>query len=130
MGNKLWTPHSKELWIPPEARRRQKQDRKDSTDYKKAAEIDPEGKLTYDAFISGSREEWQEQFTAAERQGPISFDHYMGLQFETLTWRVETDIPDSERTGAIDSTEAKSCSDFFRRLKDYTERYLRTKGVL
>lgn len=121
---------SDKLWLPPSARRRQKQDRKDSTDYKKAAVIDPEGKLTYDAFISGSREEWQQQFTAAERQGPISFDHYMGLQLETLNWRVTEDIPNSERTGALEKHEAKGCSDFFRRLRDYTERYLRSKGVL
>jgi len=130
MGNKLWTPPSKELLLPPSAQRRQKKDRKDSTDYKKAAVIDPEGRLTYDAYISGSREEWQEQFTAAERQGPIGFDHYMGLVLETLTWRINDDIPDSQRTEAIDNDEAKSCLEFFRRLKDYTEKYLRLKGVL
>lgn len=120
----------KELWLPRSARRRLKQNRPDSTDYKQAAVIDPEGELTYDAFISASREEWQEQFTAAERQGPISFEHYMGLQFETLNWRVNDDIPNSLRIGSLDKIEAKGCSDFFRRLRDYTERYLRSKGVL
>lgn len=118
------------LWLPQSARRRLKRDRPDSSDYKKAAAIDPEGKLTYDAFISGSMEEWQQQFTPAERQGPISFDHYMGLQYETLNWRVTEDIPNSLRMGALDKIEAKGCSDFFRRLKDYTERYLRSKGIL
>lgn len=122
MGNKLWLPQS--------ARRRLKKDRKDSTDYKQAASIDPGGALTYDAFVSASRELWQEQFTAAERQGPISFEHYMGLQLDTLRWRVDTDIPESLRTGALDKIEAETCSDFFRRLRDYTERYLRSKGEL
>lgn len=121
---------SDKLWLPPSARRRLKKDRRDSTDYKQAASIDPEGNLTYDAFISGSREEWQSQFTAAERQGPISFEHYMGLQLETLIWRVNEEIPNNVRLGSLDKTEAKACSDFFRRLRDYTERYLRTKGVL
>lgn len=121
---------SDKLWLPPSARRRQRQNRRDSTDYKTAASIDPEGRLTYDAFISGSREEWQEQFTPAERQGPISFEHYMGLQLETLNWRLNEEIPNRKLLGAIDSIEAKACSDFFRRLRDYTERYLRTKGVL
>lgn len=118
------------LLLPQSARRRQKQDRPDSTDYKHAATIDPEGKLTYDAFISASREEWQDQFTAAERQGPISFEHYMGLQLETLNWRVITDIPSKLRIGAIDKIEADGCLPFFLRLRDYTERYLRSKGVL
>lgn len=118
------------LWLPRSARRRLKRDRQDSTDYKQAASIDPEGKLTYDAFVSASREEWLDQFTPEERQGPISFEHYMGLQLETLGWRVDTDIPESLRTGAIDKTEFTACSDFFRRLRDYTEKYLRLKGEL
>ncbi len=130
MGNKLWTPPEKELLLPGSAQRRSRKNRKDSTDYKSVAAIDPDGQLTYDAFISGSREVWQDQFTAAERHGPISFDHYMGLQYETLVWRVDEDIPDSTREGLIDAEEAKGCSDFFRRLRDYTEKYLRTKGVL
>jgi len=121
---------SDKLWLPPSARRRLRQDRRDSTDYKAAASIDPEGNLTYDAFISGSREEWLSQFTAAERQGPISFEHYMGLQLETLNWRIKEEIPNRKLLGSIDSIEEQACSTFFRRLRDFTERYLRTKGVL
>jgi len=119
-----------ELLLPRSARRRLKRDRPDSTDYHKAVVIDPDGKLTYDAFISASQEEWEGQFTPAERQGPISFDHYMGLQLDTLNWRVNDDIPDSLRTGAIDKIVADGAQDFFRRLRDFTERYLRLKGLL
>ena len=118
------------LWLPQSARRRLRKDRPDSTDYKQAPVIDPEGKLTYDSFISASREEWQSQFTPAERQGPISFEHYMGLQLETLSWRVKEDIPDSMHRGVLNKEEAEGSLDFFRRLRDYTERYLRSKGEL
>lgn len=117
-----------ELWLPRSARRRLKRARPDSTDYKQV--IDPEGKLTYDAFISASREEWEGQFTNAERSGPISFEHYMGLQLETLNWRVNSDIPNSLSIGTIDKIEADGSLDFFRRLKDFTESYLRLKGLL
>lgn len=121
-----------DLWLPPSARRRLKADRPDSTDYKQVVEfaIDPGGKLSYDAFISAMKEEWEDQFTAAERHGPISFEHYVGLSHETLLWRLSDDIPSRLRQGALDQTEAKACTDFFRRLKDFTERYLRSKGVL
>ena len=121
---------SDKLWLPQSARRRLRQDRINSTDYKTAASIDPEGNLTYDAFIAGCREEWHRNYTAAERQGPISFEHYMGLQFETLNWRITDEIPNRKLLGSIDSIEEQACSTFFRRLRDFTERYLRTKGVL
>jgi hypothetical protein len=119
-----------ELWLPRSARRRLKRDRLDSTDYKQAVTIDPAGELTYDAFISASQEEWLGQFTPAERQGPISFNHYMGLQLETLNWRVNEDIPNSLSTGAINKIEHDGSLEFFRRLRDFTDRYLRLKGVL
>jgi len=117
------------LWLPGPARRRPKPQRPDSTDYKQAATIDPEGKLTYDAYVSAAREEWIDQFTPAERSGPITFEHYMTLSFETLQWRITEDIPKSLRAGSIDRTEAKGCTEFFKRLRTYTEQFLRSKGI-
>jgi len=117
------------LWLPDSVRRRPKLWRPDSTDYKQAAAIDPEGKLSYDAFIAGCREEWLDQYTAAERGGPITFEYYMTLSLDTLRWRITDDIPSSLRAGSIDRVEARGCLNFFGRLRAYTERYLRSKGV-
>lgn len=121
-----------DLWLPPSARRRQKADRPDSTDYRQIVSmaIDPDGALSYDAFVSAMREDWEDQFTAAEKHGPITFEHYMGLSYETIGWRMTDDIPKRLQQGVLDQNEAKVCTDFFRRLKDYAESYLRSKGAL
>lgn len=109
--------------------RRPKIWRPDSRDYKQVTAIDPSNKLSYDGFISAMEEQWNEQYTAAERQGPITFVHYMTLSLETMRWRVREDIPNSVRLGSIDKIEARANIDFFRKLIAYAERFLRSKGI-
>ena len=116
------------LWLPGSVRRRPKLQRPDSRDYKQVTAIDP-SRLSYDGFISAMREQWNEQYTAAERQGPITFEYYITLSLSTMRWRISEDIPASARAGSIDSTEAKVNIDFFQELIAYAERYLRSKGI-
>lgn len=116
------------LWLPGPARRRPKRGRPDSRDYKQVIAINS-GELSYDGFIFAMREQWNDQYTAAERQGPITFEYYITLSLNTMRWRVSEDIPDSVRTGSIDSIEARVSIDFFQQLITYAERYLRLKGI-
>ena len=113
------------LWLPPSARRRPKLLRPDSNDYKAASVAEGIMRLSYSDFVLGMREEWESQFTEAERAGPVSLVQYMKEAFETLQWRLSTDIPEAFRRGSIDRGEYNSSVEFFSRLRDYTARFLR-----
>lgn len=116
---------SNTLWLPPSARRRPKLLRPDSRDYQTTSVMDALTSLTYDAFIAGMRDEWESQFTEAERAGPVSFVQYMTESFETLKWRLDTDIPDALRRGAITRVEYNGSMAVFTKLKDYSVRFLK-----
>ena len=87
--------------------------------------LDPNQAPTYEQFIEEMRTQWIDQFTEAERAGPIPFTQYLTEGISTLQWRVTEEIPGRIRAGTVSETEAGANIEFIQTLIQYIERYLK-----
>ena len=130
-SDKLWTPSqklatpSKELLLPTERPRASRLIRPDSRDYREVSAMEPTESLSYDAFITEMKEQWEGQFTPAERSGPIKFKGYLEDSLKTLKWRRDVEIPNSVKKGTLTKAEGQTSVDFMKMLISYTERALK-----
>ncbi len=130
-SNEYWLPPkrlvlpSKELLLPTERPRASRLIRPDSRDYREVSATDPSESLSYDAFITEMNEQWEGQFTPAERSGPIKFKGYLEDSLKTLKWRRDTEIPNRVKAGTLTKVEGISSTDFIKMLIAYTERALK-----
>lgn len=90
---------------------------------------------TKDEFIYDMREQWNNYFTEAEKQGkgsghpgPISFIYYLQLSRVALVAQKDEVIPSKVKEGLLSGSAARRNIGFIRKLIEYEEREISILG--
>jgi hypothetical protein len=87
---------------------------------------------TRDEFITDMKEQWEREFTEAEKRGPgagipgpLNFKHHLQLSLETLKRQVDEIIPGKFEQGLLSKEDAAASVELINILIVYEEQELR-----